>query len=105
MDRGYDITNKNLETRDKVRFLVDKIDNEIERPNIYNQVTVSLPRELSPNYLSNPANRGMDSKDRKLCMLNTERYNKANSTFYDTGVLESNNGNTSKMFFTPRLFF
>jgi len=105
MDRAYDINNKNQATRDKVRFLIDRIDNEEDRENNYNQVTVPMPKELQPGYLSNPAGRGIDEKDLKLNYLNTSRYRKANDSFFNTDVLPLQNQTVSKMFFNPRLMF
>ena len=106
MNRAYDVKDFNLAYRNKAREIIDRVDNEVPRPNVYNQVTIEQPKELSPGYLSNPANRGMDNKDQNLQFLNTSRYRKNWSPFFDTGVSPGlNEGNTAKMFFDRRLMF
>lgn len=102
---GYDVKDMNLHFRNKARRIIDDMDNVEDRPNVYNQVSIPPPKELLPNYLSNPANRGLDNKDINLNFLNTERYRKANSSFYNTGFVETNNGFTAKRYFDKRLMF
>tara|TARA_R100000773_G_C4217886_1_gene116354 strand:- start:831 stop:1142 length:312 start_codon:yes stop_codon:yes gene_type:complete len=102
MDRGYSDKDREMAMRDKARFLIDRIDNVEDRPNVYRKSQFTNPNEI----ISNPANRGMDSKDARLNLLNTERYRKANSRFFDTPVLPLNMGHTSKYYFNQeRMFF
>lgn len=102
MDRGYSDKDREMEMRNKARFLIDRIDNVEDRPNNYTKTQFTNPNEI----ISNPANRGMDNKDAKLCLLNTERYRKANSSFFNTPVLPLNMGPTSKYYFNQeRMFF
>ena len=101
MNRGVDIKEVDKAFRDKARQLIDKIDNVVDRPNVYNTTTFDNPFKI----VSNPANRGMDNKDMNLNMLNTERYRKANSSFYDTPITPLNYGDTAKIYFDQRLLF